>query len=417
MMYRVVFSSSLLATLGLVVMPATVMAQGTASHPSVYTASSMGELLAKTETAHTNMPLVSPKQLPLAALFERNTLPSGAFALLPGASVGSSDGVHRMADADKGVAPEAYGNYSPQSIAPYTTARASATILGSTPTAAAAAVTSYPWRAAGKLYFNIGSAGYVCSASMIAPGLLVTAAHCVYEYGTNSAAGWHTNFAFVPAQNTAGGTPPYGTWTAITETIASSYYDGTDSCFTKGVVCNNDIAIITMAPNASGQLPGNVVGWYGYGWNGYSFTPSFGAASLASITQLGYPVAFDSGMMMERNDGVGSYWSPGAGAKQTILGSAMTGGSSGGPWLVNFGTVPNVSSAASLGNSANSQVVEGVTSWGYTTVGHNTQGSSWFGQNTEFPNASYADSHGVSRGAGNIGALVAAACTGHFTHC
>jgi len=136
-----------------------------------------------------------------------------------------------------------------------------------------------------------------------------------------------------------------------------------------------------------------------------------------SFTQLGYPVAFDSGFMMERNDGVGSYWAPGGSVRQTVLGSAMTGGSSGGPWLINFGAVPSVSSAASLGNSANSQIVEGVTSWGYTRVGSNTQGASWCGQNAEFSGAAYADSHGVNRGAGNIGALVAAACTVNFARC
>ncbi len=119
---------------------------------------------------------------------------------------------------------------------------------------------------------------------------------------------------------------------------------------------------------------------------------------------------------MERTDGIGSYWTSG-GLKNTVLGSAMTGGSSGGPWLVNFGAVPVLSSAASLGNASAPQTVVGVTSWGYTTVGDNTQGASWFGQNTQFPNASYLDSHNVNRGAGNIGSLVAAACTANYNNC
>ncbi len=172
-----------------------------------------------------------------------------------------------------------------------------------------------------------------------------------------------------------------------------------------------------MAPDASGHLPGSLIGYYGYAWDGYSFTPSFGSASLASITELGYPAAFDAGMMMERTDGVGSYWSPDGEVKQTLLGSAMTGGSSGSPWLVNFGAVPTITAAASLGTSAASQIVMGVTSWGFDTVGYNTQGASWFGQNTQFPNPSYPDSHGVDRGAGNIGALVAAACTASIANC
>jgi len=415
MLRRLVLVSAVLASAGGVAMPQTGMAQGTVSHTSSYTARTMGELLARPAAASTNMPLVSAKQVPRAALLDHNALPSGAYALQPGVVAGSSDGAHRSAEPATGPVSDAFGSYSPQVIAPYTTARASATNLGYTPNAASVGVTSYPWRAAGKLYFNKGTAAYVCSASMIAPGLLITAAHCVYDFGTNSAAGFHTNYAFVPAQNVAGETP-YGTWTALKEVVATSYLDGTDSCIQKGVVCNNDIAVLIMAADSSGRLPGNVVGWYSYAWGGYSFTPSFGGASLASITQLGYPVAFDSGEMMERNDGVGSYWSPGSAVQQMLLGSAMTGGSSGGPWLVNFGATPVITGKASLGNAAVADVVMGVTSWGYDS-GNNTQGSSWFGQNAEFSKAAYLDSHGVNRGGGNIGALVAAACTLAYSNC
>ena len=115
--------------------------------------------------------------------------------------------------------------------------------------------------------------------------------------------------------------------------------------------------------------------------------------------------------MMERTDGVGSYWSPDVLTRQIVLGTAQTGGSSGGPWLINFGAPPTVTTAVSLGSQAAPNVVQGVTSWGVDAIGSNLQGASLFGQNTEFPNASYADSKGVNRGAGNIGALVAGACS------
>jgi V8-like Glu-specific endopeptidase len=392
-----------------------IAAETTTGHLSVYTAGGAQSAPVAGATAQSNMPLIDPALLPPAALMQHNSLPTGVRALIQGSSQGSADGAHLLTAPP--VSPEAYGNFSPQAIAPYTTARASATVEGTTPTAASVAVTSYPWRATGKLTYNIVGSPLTwnCTASLIAPGLLITAAHCVYEYGTNTEAGWHYNFAWVPAQYEAGATPPYGTSTALTERIPSVYYAGTDTCVTAGITCNNDIAIITIAAK-NGVLPGTTVGWYSYGWNGYSYTTSFGGASLASITQLGYPLAFDSGLMMERTDGVGSYWTSGS-LKNTVLGSAQTGGSSGGPWLVNFGAVPVLSTAASAGNEPNPQVVVGVTSWGYTTVGQNTQGSSWFGQNTEYPLAAYADSHGVGRGAGNIGLLVADSCTANFDHC
>jgi hypothetical protein len=94
--------------------------------------------------------------------------------------------------------------------------------------------------------------------------------------------------------------------------------------------------------------------------------------------------------------------------KNTQLGSAMTGGSSGGPWIVNFGTVPTVTGGASLGNPASTlrNIIVGVTSWGYTSVGINVQGASWFGVNAEYPLGAYG-----TYGAGNIGKLVQDTCT------
>lgn len=360
----------------------------------------------------TNLPQVRPGQLPLSTLRTNNALPAGAQALKPGFLPGSANGSR----GTNSVAPNAYGNSSPLSIAPYTMARASASGVGLTAKASEIAVTAYPWKVTGQLSFQIAGKSYVCSASLISPALLVTAAHCVFEFGTNSKSGWHTNFVFSPAKSDSTTTAPFGTWSAKQEWIPTVYYNGTDTCTQTGVVCSNDIAIIILNPNTKGQSAGSVLGWYGYGWNGYSYVNSFGGASLSSITQLGYPVAFDNGAMMERNDGIGAYWANGN-LKNTILGSAMTGGSSGGPWLVNFGTVPTITGAASLGNQADADVVVGVTSWGYTTVGDNTQGASFFGQNTEFPNASYPDAKGINRGAGNIGALVASACNATPTAC
>ena len=97
----------------------------------------------------------------------------------------------------------------------------------------------------------------------------------------------------------------------------------------------------------------------------------------------------------------------------TQMGSAQTGGSSGGPWIANFGTRPNVDgSVASLGYHSVSNVVIGVTSYGSTAVGYNRQGASFFGQNYEYPNGDYG-----GWGAGNIGALLWQACTNYPGSC
>ena len=54
----------------------------------------------------------------------------------------------------------------------------------------------YPFRAAGKLFFKKAAETRICSASLIKRGLVVTAAHCVANYGKNE---HYLNFEFVPA--------------------------------------------------------------------------------------------------------------------------------------------------------------------------------------------------------------------------
>ncbi|MBW4523080.1 MAG: trypsin-like serine protease [Scytolyngbya sp. HA4215-MV1] len=292
------------------------------------------------------------------------------------------------------VSPLSFGT----SQIPYTTSR----VLGGT----ANPVQTSPYVRTGKLYMAFGGNTYnfVCSASMIGRSLLLTAAHCVHEYGRGSA-GWARKVLFVPAKNNA--SEPYRSFESSQYIIATSYFNGTDTCTVAGVVCNNDLALVALNNNSLGQQAGNLVGWFGYGWNGYSFAvPAasfqsvFGNKLFAAITQLGYPGAFDSGLRMQLNTAYGAFLGSGN-LKNTLLGSAMTGGSSGGPWLVNFG---DNALGGTYGTASVRNVVVGVTSYGYVG-GPQLQGSSWFGQNAQFPNSAYG-----TRGAGNIGKLVYDAC-------
>jgi hypothetical protein len=265
-------------------------------------------------------------------------------------------------------------------------------------------VFTYPYRATGKLYMAFGGTTYnsVCSASLIGRSLVVTAAHCVHNYG-QQANGWARRVKFVPTKSYA--SEVFGAYETSQYIIPTVYYNGTDTCTQTGVVCNNDIAVISLPNNSAGQQAGNLAGFYNYGWNGYSYAvPAaayqgvFGNKLFASITQLGYPASHDSGLVQQSNTAYGAFFGSGN-LKNTWLGSAMTGGSSGGPWLVNLG-IDAV--GANYGSANIRNVVVGVTSYGN---GEQRQGSSWFGQNVQFPNAAYG-----SRGAGNIGALVYYAC-------
>jgi hypothetical protein len=358
------------------------------------------------------LPLVDPKVYPPGGRAgTRGARPTGT----PGAS------------GDGGPSPQAIGTGTQEW--PYTTARVAVTVQGPSNNAAQTPVTSYPFRATGKLWMRFGGSWFVCTASLIKKGVLLTAAHCIHNYGTGTG-GFADEVWWSPANHLDQLPPPldagsggvYGWYQGVHLRVPTPYRDGTDTCDTDadGIVCNNDIATVTLKPKR-GVFAGTKLGTYGYGWNGYSFiaSNSFANLTVGLVTQLGYPVAIDDGDQMIRTDSQGRYITgPGSTTttgdllENTQIGSAQTGGSSGGPWFVNFGTRPTITGSASLGNQSNSNIIIGVTSWGFTAVGTNVQGASFFGQNAEFPAANY-DGHG----AGNIGKIVRDTCVAHAAYC
>ena len=238
---------------------------------------------------------------------------------------------------------------------------------------------NYPYSAAGKLIFNASGVSYVCSASLIKRGIVVTAAHCVANFGKKQ---YYSSWQFIPGYDD-GGVQPYGIATAKNAYILTSYYNGTDPCYSLGVDCQDDVAVIVLNTNI-----GNNTGWFGYGWNGYGNTIN----NTNQITQLGYPVALDGGTWQERTDSQGYVNALESG--NTVIGSGQSGGASGGPWLVNFGVEPT---GEVTGGASNYNMVVGVTSWGWgTTV--QQQGASPFTSN-------------------NIVTLVNTACTAYPSAC
>ncbi len=239
-----------------------------------------------------------------------------------------------------GAAPEAHGTAN----RPFTTARAD----GATGTT----TNIYPWRAAGRLFATIPTVGNgTCSASLIKRGLVVTAAHCVSKFGV----GVGSNIRFVPGYRS--GQAPFGTWQGAQVRILASYINGTDQCAAggSGVVCRNDVAVLTLAPQA-GKFPGTQTGWYGFGSGAAGFTNS----GLTHITQLGYPSCLNNGELMQRNDAQGAITA--SFVNNTVIGSLMCGGSSGGPWLINFGHPSQLTGASTPAQSAANAVI-GTTSW------------------------------------------------------
>jgi V8-like Glu-specific endopeptidase len=227
-------------------------------------------------------------------------------------------------------------------------------------------VNYYPYRAAGKLFFLEGSSSFVCSASLIKPGVVVTAGHCVANYGLSQ---FYSGWQFVPAYNN--GSAPYGLWTAKSATVLTSYFKGTDGCFQSGVICPDDVAVITLNAQ-SGKYAGASTGYFGYAYG----SAGFNSSSQTLITQLGYPCDLDACLLMQRNDSQGFLYPTYSG--DIIIGSLMTGGSSGGPWVVNIGTAPVLSGGDTTGGYGSYNVIVGVTGWGYTNLGVKQMGASHF---------------------------------------
>lgn len=278
---------------------------------------------------------------------------------------------------------------------PFTTKMASVTRNNRTP------INQHPFNKTGKLWMRFGGSWFVCTASLIKPGVLVTAAHCVYEYGTGTQDGWADEVFFEPARfGSASGVYnlPFGTWAAVEYFIPSVYYNGTDICTVSGIVCENDIAVVVLEQSGGLNLSNFVGGNYAYYRNSNPYT-SFGGMTAAQITQLGYPVAFESGYKMIRTDSLGYQATP----NNVIIGSAQTGGSSGGPWIMNYGSTPSTTTSTPSYDHNNRVVA--VTSWGYVSDTLKVQGASRFDTNTSFTTQA------------NIDALLNFACLSYPGNC
>lgn len=193
-----------------------------------------------------------------------------------------------------------------------------------------------PFRSVGKLFFTkLVGGNFVCSASVVnAPNrdLVWTAGHCVNDPGV----GFHTNFLFVPARHH--GNNPFQTWTPRNAwTLVGWSQNG---------LLEYDMGALVMNPGGPGG--GNDVQALG----GLNFIANVNRRQ--HFHAIGYPAAppFDG----EHHHRCASSWaaddqpSGNPANPMTIgIGCDMTGGSSGGPWVVNYGTDNFINSNVSYG--------------------------------------------------------------------
>ncbi len=327
---------------------------------------------------------------------------SSVASVLPGFNPGS-DGPKSLANSGSTRAntasPRAFGSFG----IPYTETRVEAG--GSSYDSRIGGVylsTTVPYARIGKLTFTDGSGGHhYCTATLIRRSVIVTAAHCIQPFGSGN--NFYQGWVFTPAYYN--GAAPYGSFGWKAFAVSPTWSNGTDTG--SGTAVNNDIAVIVIRKNASNHFLGDLVGWFNYAWNNYSFTasPKTANLSVAATTTFSYSSVLDGGEIMQRTDGP-TYLTTIGSASQMWQGSNVTAGSSGGPWVVNFRSVSPVLSGGAAKGTDPMRAVIGVTSWGSADPNADKDNyASRFGQNKEFPNAAYG-----SYGAGNIGALLQSVC-------
>jgi V8-like Glu-specific endopeptidase len=180
----------------------------------------------------------------------------------------------------------------------------------------------------GKVFFSDGAANYVCSGTALTSGnesVVWTAGHCVNE----GPGGFYTNWAFVPAYKD--GARPYGTWTARELLTTSAWGNGGDFGYDLGAAVVNTSGGATLTDTVGSRgIAFNQAAEQHYGSHGYPAAPPFSGGRM-------FICEADLGTRDTSAD------PPTMG-----IGCDMTGGSSGGGWVV--------------GND-----VLSVNSYGYTT--------------------------------------------------
>jgi V8-like Glu-specific endopeptidase len=197
----------------------------------------------------------------------------------------------------------------------------------------------------GKVFFTLGGVNYVCSASAVdsaGGNLVLTAGHCVHD---GDGGPFATNWMFSPRYN-SGDDPVLGRWTASSLHTTAGWANAWP---TSGSGFNDDAGFAVIRPKSGQTLKDALVGQGAKiptisfdGWNNKSVYWSFGYPAARPYT--GTTLTYCVGTTRLDRDALDTMALP----------CNMTGGSSGGPWLVEY--------------TPGNPVIESVNSYGYSSM-------------------------------------------------
>jgi hypothetical protein len=209
-------------------------------------------------------------------------------------------------------------------------------------------ITAFPKSTMGKLFFTLNGQNFVCSASVIGRSTLITAGHCTSD-GTNTFA---TNRLFCPSYNNGAPDPTRDCWTVVTSVVAAPWHNAGDPDY--DYAC---LVTATTGRKVANKI-GNVTGTLGRAWNF--------AVSQAERT-FGYPLGapFNGGTLQTT---ASTEWYThdftAGGPVSKVIGSDLTGGASGGPWILGWtgGLAETADTDAAAATDPGSNWVNGVNS-------------------------------------------------------
>eukprot|EP01125_Pyxidicula_operculata_P001221 TRINITY_DN11151_c0_g1_i1.p1 TRINITY_DN11151_c0_g1~~TRINITY_DN11151_c0_g1_i1.p1 ORF type:complete len:287 (+),score=76.35 TRINITY_DN11151_c0_g1_i1:260-1120(+) len=174
----------------------------------------------------------------------------------------------------------------------------------------------YGVQAVGKVFFRLGTSNYVCSGSMGADNAVWTAGHCVYD----QTEGFATSWIFVPHYCAGSGKQ----YSALSLHTTDGWINGD---------FEYDYAVVLFSAGTFSGQP--------------QLKPYILSAPLSTtFLSQGYPQGspFD-GKFINTCDAVGCLEDPNSYPPRTIaIGCDSTGGSSGGPWVVNGDSIGSLNS-------------------------------------------------------------------------